>query len=485
MIHDLFIPRPFAIAIDDLGWMDGTNEGEDGNQGPYRLGIKRKMTLNDYKTVVNLAKKAGVRLQGLFILSEMDRENVCAKYPTTTYKREHWDNKNNVSDLEFEMIDYVVKESAHLEFGLHGVGHEFWDIGQTRRRAEWYNKEDKKPWAESEIINHVECFKLIMAQYGLTLENGHSFPQSFVPCSYSFYWNPEAEYSLGAVLGSYGVKFANTDFREIPELNPPSGVNGGGFDHEVHVMNRFNYGNLWYELAKLPEVEVSNQGTDFIETHWSNLLAQDDFLQEEVTNKWVEYLKSINKMPERYCSKNTHQHHSQWAYNQYVKVINVSDGKWKIDNSAMPEAYISEFFPGNMVIKLPLSAGLHLSEAKFNNESIAGYFENEGFGYAFLPPLKAEMYDLELAFSGDLIAEIIWHNGTFNIYQGWKNNQFEVCVYGTQKVMISTSIVPLKVISSNEQLKVISFKNEDANLIIELEATDFQGDRGMIRVFEK
>ena len=43
MIQNLLIPRPFAIAIDDLGWMNGSNDGENEKEGPYRLGIKRKM----------------------------------------------------------------------------------------------------------------------------------------------------------------------------------------------------------------------------------------------------------------------------------------------------------------------------------------------------------------------------------------------------------------------------------------------------------
>ena len=99
-------PRPFAIAIDDLGWINGQDDGADG-YGPYRLGLDRQMTMADYEAVVNLAKRTGVRLQGLFILGEMDRENFLDQHPTTTHMRGKWDNTENISDLQIEMMEMM------------------------------------------------------------------------------------------------------------------------------------------------------------------------------------------------------------------------------------------------------------------------------------------------------------------------------------------------------------------------------------------
>lgn len=471
---NIAFPRPFAIAIDDLGWMNGINNGEEG-YGPFRIGVKRKITLDDYKAVVDIAKKTGVRLQGLFILGEMDRENLCAKYPTTTYLREKWDNTANVSNLEYEIIDYVVSESAYLEFGLHGVGHEFWPEDGIRRRAEWYNTVDNHAWPRQEIIHHLECFKGIMAQYGLTKEKGHSFPQSFVPCAYSYYWNPAGEYSLGAILHQYGVMFANTDFTEIPECSPPTEPNAGAFDNGVHVMNRYNYGNLWYQIAKLPEKPIRKQVTDYIETHWPNLLAQDTFLQEEVTNSWVKYYESVEMLPERYCSKNTRQHHSQWAYNKFTKFRMVADNIYEIDNSAMPAEYFNPGFLGNLVLKFKLSKNQHLSSAKLNGENIAGYEEKFGFGYIYLQPLENNVYKLEVEFGKSLISDVIWHNGTSNILSSFKNNSFEVEVYGKQTIELRTNLKPERIISSNLGIEIHSFYSTDTSLFLNVSSKDFQG----------
>lgn len=182
--HEIIIPRAFAFAIDDLGWNIGTSIGANGGQGPYRTGINKRMAQSDYRAIIEVGKAVGVRIQGLFVLCEMDRANVCAKYPTTTMYGKDWDNSEIVCDEQNEIMAYVRDNAAFLEFGIHGVGHEYWPEKMHKIRAEWYNREDKKPWPEEILVDHFRCFKEILAQYGLTPENGHSLPESFVPGSY-------------------------------------------------------------------------------------------------------------------------------------------------------------------------------------------------------------------------------------------------------------------------------------------------------------
>jgi len=56
-----------------------------------------------------------------------------------------------------------------------------------------------------------------------------------------------------------------------------------------------NYGNNYYELNSLPKVPVDMQGTDIIESHWANWLAADDILQPEVTAKFIDYYRHIQR----------------------------------------------------------------------------------------------------------------------------------------------------------------------------------------------
>jgi hypothetical protein len=479
----ILFPRPFAIAIDDLGWINGHDEGE-GGYGPFRLGMDRMMTMADYDAVINLAKRAGVRLQGLFILSEMDRENFLGQYPTTTHMRGKWDNSQNISDLQVEMMEYVKSQSAHLEFGLHGVGHEFWPEDGKRKRAEWYNTDDHLPWPEDDIRNHVECFIQLMKQYGISREYGHSFPESFVPCAYSYHWDPTGPYSSGSILSDYGVRYANTDFSQILESNPPLEA-GGGYDHLVHVMNRYNYGNLWFEIGKTPTTPLEKQETDYIETHWPNLLGHDADDHIRVTDMWVDYYQKVQQNPERYCAKNTAQMHAQWLYNRHTIVRETEPGIVEIDNRAMPSSIYRGLFPGNMVLKVALNKGEHISKATLDGKTIPAYYEDQGYGFIYLPQLLRKRYTLTYTIGKDLIKETIWHDNTSNILEITVEEgqvKIDIILYGKQSIRYISDIEPKHITSNNPGIRINEWSIQDNMLSIEAEAHDMQGEIGSIRI---
>lgn len=129
----ILFPRAFSIAIDDMGWNEGGSLGDQG--GPWCAGIRRNFDVRDYKPIVEVGKAVGMRFQGVFILAEMDRENILAKYPTTTRQGTGFDNSTNIDDTQLEVMRFVQDNAAYLEFGLHGVGHEHFDNG-VRTRAE-------------------------------------------------------------------------------------------------------------------------------------------------------------------------------------------------------------------------------------------------------------------------------------------------------------------------------------------------------------
>lgn len=488
MIHTnkIIFPRAFAFAIDDLGWNEGSNLLNHTPSGPYRVGVKRNFTVADYKFIVDVGKAVGVRIQSLFILSEMDRENVLADYPTTTYLRERWNNKQRINDEQLNIMRYVCQEASHMEFGLHGTGHEYWADDGIQRRAEWYNMADRRPWPEEDLRGHIEAFKKIMAQYDLTAEKGHSFPESFVPCAYSYYWNPGGEYSLGKLISEAGVKYANTDFAQIPELNPPQEINGGGFDHGVHVINRMNYGNLWYELSMLPKVTVDLQGTDIVESHWSNWLAQDEFMQDDVTARWINYYRHVQRYDSRYVAKNTEQLHSQWLYKKYTIVNETTPGTVAIDNRQMPHESYARDILGNMVLKVKCSNNEHVTRATINGVPIPCIFKDEAFAFLYLPPLAKDQYILSYEVGPGEMKEYVFNDGTYNIYSVEVHDTslvLKLKMYGKQWIKIK-SRKPSSVISLTKGLRVTGEKYDDAIGMIHLQlaADDFQGKRGVIRI---
>jgi hypothetical protein len=484
----IIFPQAFAFAVDDLGWNNGSYVVVNGNDGPYRLGINRHMNINDYKAVVDVGKTVGVRIQGLFILGEMDRNNTCAKYPTTNMYGKDWDNSKNVCNEQIEIMNYVREQAAYLEFGIHGVGHEFWPQKFKRVRAEWYDIDNKKPWPEEEMNNHIQCFKEIMAQYGLSPENGHSFPESFVPCAYGYYWNPKGKYSLGALLNKNGVKYANMGFSSIKELNPPDEPNGGSLDHGVLVINRASYGNDWYHLDALPTIPLKNQQTDIIDSHWPNWLAQDSFLQAQVSQKFIDYYKNVQSNPKRYIAKNTEQLYSQWLYKKYTKIEQTDFENVSIDNLMMPKDMYTNNLVGNLVLKIKLKKGTHVCSASLNDSSICSYFENEGYAFLYLPPLKIKKYTLKYKIGKNLMSEYVYNDGTYNVYQFKKGNNFiliDMKVYGTQTVKVFGINNPLKIESDNKNLIIQNseYSKKLRMLMINIQAHNIQGNQGVLKLY--
>lgn len=474
----IIFPRGVSVNIGQVGWMGGSSLEE--TDGPWRAGIRRDFDVRDYQPMAEVGKELGMRFMSLFILGEFDRLNILGEYPTSNPDGENWDNSEYIGPTQIEIMDYVKSNAANIEFGITGVLHEYWEDG-VKSRAEWFNVEKQEPRNETIIRNNVVLLKRLMAQYGISPENGHSFPESFI--SYGFYFNPGAEYSLGRVLSDNGVKYANTPYATIRGLNHPPLLDGG-FDNGVLLLDRHNHGNLWYEYAKLPDSIPSGIQTVVVESHWANWLAYDDHLQPALNKRWVDYLRSIQADKDHYLSKNTEQLYSQWLYKKYTKVSETTSGKVNIDNRSMIDDAYEYNLLGNMVLSVQLNQGEHISSAVIDGKPIAAYYEAEGFGYIYLPPLDKKNYTLEYTVGKNRMDRFINNTGTYNVYKVTDNKstlEIDLKMYGEQVVEIYTT-KPASITSSNEFLKVKDYRyDEEQNIVyLTLNGKNIQGERGSI-----
>jgi hypothetical protein len=60
----------------------------------------------------------------------MDRQNILAQDATTNWQGKNWDNSKNVCQEQIDIMNFVKNNASYLEFGLHGVGHEYWVDGK-------------------------------------------------------------------------------------------------------------------------------------------------------------------------------------------------------------------------------------------------------------------------------------------------------------------------------------------------------------------
>lgn len=474
----IIFPWGISVNIGQVGWMGGGSL--EYTDGPWRAGIRRNFDVRDYRPIVEVGKEIGVRFMTLFILGEFDRLNILGEYPTSNPAGKNWDNSEYIGPTQLEIMNYVKNNAANMEFGITGVLHEYWEDG-VKSRAEWFNVKEQKPRDEKIIRNNVELLKRLMAQYGITPEKGHSFPESFI--SYGFYFNPGSNYSLGKVLSDNGIKYANTPFATIHGLNHPTLLDGG-FDNGVLLLDRFNHGNLWYEYATLPKLGPDSIKTVVVESHWANWLAFDDHLQPELNERWKEYLRSIQAHPDHYLSKNTEQLYSQWLYKKYTRVNEQEAGKVSIDNRQMNDDAYKYNLLANMVLAVKLEAGEHVSSASVNNKPIAAYYEAEGYGYIYLPPLLKDKYTVEYTIGNQRMSQYVYNSGTYNVYNvadSGSSLEIDLKMYGEQVVEVYTS-KPTSVISSNEYLQVKAFTyDEEENIAyLTVKGRNIQGERGTI-----
>lgn len=474
----IIFPRGVSVNVGQVGWMGGSSL--EDTDGPWRAGIRRNFDVRDYKPIVEVGEEMGVRFMTLFVLGEFDRLNILSEYPTSNPAGEKWDNSQYIGPTQLEIMDYVKSNAANLEFGITGVLHEYWEEG-VKSRAEWFNVAEQKSRDEKIIRNNVKLLKRLMAQYGITPERGHSFPESFI--SYGFYFNPGAEYSLGKVLSENGIKYANTPFSTIKGLNHPP-LFDGGFDNGVLLLDRFNHGNLWYQYAALPRLGPDSIRTVVVESHWANWLAFDDHLQPALNKRWIKYLRSIQAHPDHYLSKNTEQLYSQWLYKKYTTVSEVKPGEVIINNHSMPEDAYTYDLLGNMVLAIKLGEGEHVSWARVDGNPIAAYYEAEGFGYIYLPLLKKQNYTFEYRVENRKMDRFVNNTGTYNVYNVTDKNsslEIDLKMYGEQVVEVYTS-KPKSVTSSNEHLQVkdLIYDNERNIAYLTINGRNIQGERGTI-----
>ena len=478
--QSIIFPKGVSVNVGQVGWMEGSSEDPVG--GPWRAGIRRKFDVRDYQPIVEVGERLGIRFMSLFILGEFDRLNILGEYPTSNPAGKNWDNTRYIGPTQIEIMNYVKSNAANLELGITGVLHEYWEDG-VKSRAEWFDVANQQPRDESIIRKNIELIKRILAQYNISPENGHSFPESFI--AYGFYFNPDADYSLGKVLSENGVKYANTPFATIHGLNHPP-LLSGGFDHGVLLLDRFNHGNLWSDYAAVPPITTEEIKTVVVESHWANWLAYDDSGQPDVNSKWVDFLLNIQRDKHLYLAKNTEQLYSQWLYKNYTQVAEKTLGVVEIDNRKMPQNAYDYNSLGNMVQSVALADGQHMSSATINNEPIAAYYETEGYAYIYLPPLKQEKYTLKYALGNKIMNNVVINSGSYNVYNVRNNKKsmdIELKMYGKQTVQVK-SPHPVKISSDNNHLNILSSEYDQENSILNMVIVgrNLQGEKGIIKL---
>lgn len=457
------VPKPMAIDIDDLGWKQGWDLNESG--GPYRLSLPhgRMMTLQDYEVIVTISKAVGVRIKSLFVMSEFDRSNICAQYPTTNEQGNRWDNAALVNDGDFVIMDYVKENAAHMEFGLHGVRHEFWDA-QTHEpsRAEWADNQRKRPY--DILWGHLECFKKLIDQYDM------DFPKSVRTAAANYYYNPSDPEDTGALMRAWGVKYASLP----PDREYVT-------DHGLMVLLRSG-GVAWNATNSAPD---NYPETELMTSHWTNFVDVDPAKNHQAGDKWIAWFNRVQDDPNRYTARNTAQLHSQFLYRKFSQISVIRNTVF-INNTKMPDWAYELNVLGNLLFKHKLQNGEHVSSVSLSDgRGVACYYEERGYAYIVLPILEKKKYTLTFNNGTSDMSTYVLNDGTYNVrefHSSADHAQVGLEMYGTQQVKAKLLFEPHEVTSDTIDLEIKDWRYEAPFILMQIHGQNMQGETGILSI---
>ncbi len=338
----LTIPLALQLVIEDVGWWEKSHPA--GSDSPFRTGLDRRHHPLDYEALVYLARQLDMRPLIAFVACEWDRANILKHIPSATWMGGNWDNRSNIGPWLDRAAEILNANRAHLEIGLHGVGHEYWEQGH-RSRTEFHTPEgDMRP--ADRIHRHLEAFGAILEQNGLG-----PFPEAFVPpgLNHSF---GNGEQGIHAILSRFGIRYVTTHLpkcRKYRALQHPLIA----WEQGVLLIERGLAPMPWHVPAALPRFAFDRP---VLSLHWANVLHTDVRRNLDVVRNWVAFLKAGYDRMEQMLSPDTATCWSQFAYRTLSR-IRRSENRFEIDIRELrrlPEKTIHPFFLVNVRSPQPI-----------------------------------------------------------------------------------------------------------------------------------
>lgn len=319
---ELTIPQPLMVVVEDAGWWQG-RDGSAVNE-PYRTGMDRDHCLEDYRALADLGERLGMRIQLAMVLCEWDRSELLRHVPTATWMGRDWRNPWRRKERLDESADFLRAGGSHLEIGMHGVGHEFWNRGKMER-SEFHNPAGIMRPPEL-IRQHLDAFAAIMEENSLG-----PFPRAFVPPALHHSFG-NGEDSFQAILRDYGVRYVTTIFSRARRYAPPLHEQIT-WESGVLLIERHQALTPWNIQAATPTAPPEGPVASL---HWKNLLHSDPSRNDEVVARWGDFLSICCQEFNRMAAPDTAACWSQFAYHS-LGVIRPQSAGVEIDVGQVPD----------------------------------------------------------------------------------------------------------------------------------------------------
>jgi len=264
------------LIIDDVGWVHGADESHMGK--PYRNGVSRFHTIEDYQPIARIGKHLGIKPVIAMVLGDWDRDNILRDIPGATWMGSSWDNSElikNFGDQLDEIVEFLNHNQDYLEIGMHGLQHEYWENGKMSR-AQFYDEAGRMR-TPSVVEAHVDAFFRIMDRNGLKAEVKNFVPPAFC---YECYDN-----GMTKILKSYGFKYIQTQFKQM--RNAPDAII---FEEDgMLYIDRPDDELDWCETDVYPVKRITHPTYGL---HWSNVMCKNPQNNPVLAQQWINALEN-------------------------------------------------------------------------------------------------------------------------------------------------------------------------------------------------
>ncbi len=220
-----------------------------------------------------------MRILSGFVLCEWDKTDLLRSLPSATWMGDNW--RVSPKDREKkELAAWIIrKEKEHIEFGLHGLGHEFWADGKMER-TEFHNDACKMREGD-EIRRHLVCFFKLMDQYGFDFRVNAFIP----PALKHSFGNPGGGFQK--ILNEFGIQYVTPVFNRLRLYEKPQ-TPKIAWENKVLLVERGEAELPWKRVAGEPEFRFDRP---VMALHWANILHCDPEQNLTVVEKWVKYFR--------------------------------------------------------------------------------------------------------------------------------------------------------------------------------------------------
>jgi hypothetical protein len=310
------IPMPLLVSIDDVGWWKGT-DGSGVNQ-PFRTGMPRDHVPEDYLALADLGRCLDMRLLAGFVLCEWDRGHILQNLPSSTWMGKNWTTPGVDVEQKIKAAEIIQNSEKYIEFGLHGLGHEFWDQG-VMQRSEFHDAGCRMRDPD-EIRKHLSFFCKIMDQYGFDPR-----PKTFIPPALKHSFG-DPDQGIQKILAEFGIESVTLMFSKARLFSSPQ-AGKMAWENDVLLVDRGESEIPWNRVAAGPEFKFDRP---VMALHWANLLHPDPEQNLSVIQKWADYIKTGSAKRGMLLVQDSGSCFTQYAH-YLMSEIKQTDGGFSID----------------------------------------------------------------------------------------------------------------------------------------------------------